>query len=38
MQPSGFLTQYRHGFIRVTFAIPPVRVTDPACNAQQTVH
>lgn len=32
-----FDSLYRHGFVRVAVAVPPVRVTDPAYNAEQTL-
>ncbi|WP_040809487.1 NAD(+) synthase [Nocardia concava] len=32
-----FDSLYRHGFARVAVAVPPVRVADPAFNAEQTL-
>ncbi|WP_280274302.1 NAD(+) synthase [Nocardia wallacei] len=32
-----FDSLYRHGFARVAVAVPPVRVADPAYNAEQTL-
>ncbi|WP_063534393.1 NAD(+) synthase [Burkholderia sp. MSMB1589WGS] len=32
-----FLNPYRHGFVRIAIAIPPVRVADPAFNAARTI-
>ncbi|WP_460696794.1 NAD(+) synthase [Nocardia thraciensis] len=32
-----FDSLYRHGFARVAVAVPPVRVADPAHNAEQTL-
>lgn len=34
---SSFFNLYRHNFVRVAVAVPPVRVADPAFNADQTV-
>jgi NAD+ synthase (glutamine-hydrolysing) len=38
-QDSGlpFDSLYRHGFIRVAVAVPPVHLADPARNAEQTL-
>ncbi|MQY21056.1 NAD(+) synthase [Nocardia macrotermitis] len=33
----SFDSLYRHGFARVAVAVPPVRVADPAYNAEQTL-
>lgn len=37
MAPLPFDSLYRHGFARVAVAVPPVRVADPAYNAEQTL-
>ncbi|WP_067814109.1 NAD(+) synthase [Nocardia inohanensis] len=36
-QQLPFDSLYRHGFARVAVAVPPVRVADPAFNAEQTI-
>ena len=33
----NFFNLYRHNFVRVAMAVPPVRVADPAFNADQTI-
>ncbi len=37
MAQLPFDSLYRHGFARVAVAVPPVRVADPAYNAEQTL-
>ncbi|MFJ1456048.1 NAD(+) synthase [Nocardia sp. N2S4-5] len=37
MTQLPFDSLYRHGFARVAVAVPPVRVADPAYNAEQTL-
>ncbi|HDR9511268.1 NAD(+) synthase [Burkholderia cepacia] len=32
-----FFNPYRHGFVRIAVAVPPVRVADPAFNAARTI-
>ncbi|HXX19202.1 MAG TPA: NAD(+) synthase [Candidatus Acidoferrum sp.] len=36
-EKSSFFNLYRHNFVRVAVAVPPVRVADPAFNAEQTI-
>jgi NAD+ synthase (glutamine-hydrolysing) len=36
-QALPFESLYRHGFVRVAVAIPPVRVADPQFNVQHTI-
>jgi NAD+ synthase (glutamine-hydrolysing) len=36
-QDLDFLNPYRHGYARVTVAVPRVRVADPAFNAGETI-
>ena len=36
-EKTSFFNFYRHNFVRVGVAVPPVRVADPAFNADQTV-
>ena len=35
--PMSFFNLYHHNFARVAVAVPPVRVADPAFNAEQTI-
>ena len=37
MQVQSFLNPYNHGFVRVSVAVPQIRVADPAFNATQTI-